>query len=146
MSKKIIYNWQEEVGLATCILFYKNQPFSGQAHCHPDDKDMCSELTGCHLAEQRATKKVFQHIKENELKPQLQALKQLYYSMNHSKHFDPKSYEAKMLFHQINNLEKDLGAVREAIIDLDREVKQYIEDKDKLHARMRRAKQVNQTG
>lgn len=145
MSRKVKYNWQEEIGLASCVLFYKNLSFCGQAHCHPDDKDMCSELTGCYLAEQRATKKVLQYIKENELKPQLQALKQLYYSMNHSKHFNPKSYEAKMLFHQINGLEKDLCAVREAISDLDREVKQYIEDKDKLHTRIRRAKQVNQT-
>lgn len=138
MSNKIEYSWDN--GFATCIIKYKNISFYGRAFCHPQDDDMCSDLTGCYIAEQRATIKVLRHIRDNELKPQLQSLKQLYYAMNRSKKFNPKSYEAKSLFSHINNLKADIEAIEEEIKVTKRELKQYLDEKDKLYTRLRKVK------
>lgn len=138
MSNKIEYKWDN--GFATCVIKYKNISFFGRAFCHPQDEDMCSRLTGSYIAEQRAMIKVLRHIRNNELKPQLQSLNQLYYAMNRSKKFNPKSYEARSLFSHINNLKKDIEAIEEEINMTNRELKQYIDEKDKLYTRLRKVK------
>ena len=96
------YTWDEEQGIASCTLHYNNQEFIGMAICHPDDRDMQSKLTGQNIAEFRALIQAWRYKRDCELRPQLKALNQLYYSMNRSKYFDPTSYEAKMLYRQIN--------------------------------------------
>ena len=103
--------FNEEEGLTTAIIDYKGFSFTGRACCNPEDR--FSEYIGGTLAEIRATQKYLQFIRDNEIKPQLQALKQLYYSMNKSKKYNPKSYEAIMLQRQIRQREDDLEAVKE---------------------------------
>ena len=105
MNKQPEYFWNEEHGIASASIYYKNYTFTGKAYCHPEDRDMMSKLTGQTIAEMRATIKYLKFVRDCELQPQLKALKQLYYSMNYSKHFDPKSYEAKMLYKQMNILQ-----------------------------------------
>ena len=111
--------------------------FSGIARCHPDDKDMQSKLTGKTIAEFRATIKYLKFIKDFEITPQLKSLNQLYYSMNHSKYFDPKSYEAKMLYRQIKILKEDLEAIQEEIQYQKDNLKAYLETKEADHAKIR---------
>lgn len=137
MNKQPEYTWSERYGTATCTLFYKNYEFTGVANCHPDDKDMMSKLTGQTIAEYRATLKYLRFIRDCELQPQLKSLKQLYYSMNHSKYFNPKSYEVKMLYRQINQLTEDLKE-NKYLIDLTKsELKAYLTTKERDHKQLR---------
>lgn len=142
MNKPADYLWDAERGMATCIVYYKNLEFKGTAFCHPEDKDMKSKLTGQTIAEWRAMRQYFRHIRDNELKPQLQSLKQLYYAMNRSKRFDPKSYQSKMLFRHIQNIEFDLDTVNKNIAALSQNLKDYIDDKDKIYQTLRKIKQA----
>lgn len=137
MNKQLQYLWNEDTGTAFSTIFYKNYTFTGEAHCHPDDKDMMSKLTGQTIAEYRATLKYLRFIRDCELQPQLKSLKQLYYSMNHSKYFDPKSYEAKMLYRQINHLTEDLKE-NKYLIDLTKsQLEAYLVTKERDHKQLR---------
>lgn len=137
MNKQPQYSWNENTGTAFATIFYKNYTFTGEARCHPDDKDMMSKLTGQTIAEYRATLKYLKFVRDCELQPQLQSLKQLYYSMNHSKYFNPKSYEAKMLYRQINHLTEDLKEIK-YLIDLTKKaLATYINIKERDHTQLR---------
>lgn len=137
MNKQPQYFWSEDTGTAFATIFYKNYTFTGEACCHPDDKDMMSKLTGQTIAEYRATIKYLRFIRDCELQPQLKALKQLYYSMNHSKHFNPKSYEAKMLYRQINILKDDLKENKYLIDFTKKELEAYLITKERNHQQLR---------
>lgn len=134
------YSWLEEEGIAFCDIEYKGLTFCGTARCHPEDKDMQSTLTGKTIAEFRATIQYLRFIRDFELRPQLKSLKQLYYSMNYSKYFDPHSYEAKMLYRQINLIQDDIKAIKEEIERIKQELKSYIERKEVDHAKIRALK------
>lgn len=137
MNKEPIYEWHNDEGLAVCVLQYKTMTITGLAQCHPDDEDMKSRLTGETIAELRAVIKLWQFIRDFEITPQLKSLKQLYYSMNHSKYFDPRSYEAKMLYRQIKILEEDLKEVKEEIRRTREELRVYLNTKERDHATLR---------
>ena len=106
-----------------------------------------SEHTGQFIAEMRASIKVLTHIRDNELRPQLKALYQLYYSMKHSKQFNSKSYESIMLYKHIHSLENDLDTTRKKLAELKQGLKDYIDGKEKLYQRIRkkRAVKIEQT-
>lgn len=137
MIKQPNYEWHEN-GIACCTLFYNNLQFKGVAYCHPDDEDMMSKLTGQIIAEYRATIQYLRHIRDNEIQPQLKALWQLYYSMKHSKQFTPRGYEARMLYKQIQKLQNDLNAVKEEIAITQKNLKEYIDDKEKNYQAIRK--------
>lgn len=142
MKRQPYFEWSEEFGSAACILEdNKGNTFIGSAHCHEDDFDMKSEKTGCEIAFRRAKIEFFKHIRDNEIKPALAALKQLYYSMNHSKKFNPKSYENKMLQRQIRAKEFDLDTVQNMIADEMQSLKEYLESKDKFYQAIRKNRQ-----
>lgn len=137
MNKQPQYLWDEYTGTAFATIFYKDYIFMGKAQCHPDDKDMMSKLTGQIIAEHRATLRYLRFIRDCELQPQLKSLKQLYYSMNHSKYFNPKSYEAKMLYRQINHLTEDLKE-NKYLIDLTKsQLETYLITKEQDHKQLR---------
>ena len=109
--------------------------FTGIAVCHEDDMDMNSTRTGQHIAYTRAYLKYLKYVSRCEVKPALNALKQLYYSMNKSKFFKEDSYETKMLKAQIAYKEEELAFVREEINMTQTDLKSYIlvkEEKYKL--------------
>ena len=137
-----IYNWDKENGIASCsfsgTLRGHKKMYTGWAHVHPEDEDMSSELVGTTLAEWRAHIEMLQDYKDNEIEPALAALKQLYYSMNRSKHFNPKSYEAKMLFRQIRLKEEDLAFCKNAIQKTKRFIKEYIDQKEQNYQLIRK--------
>lgn len=142
MNKPAEYLWDEERGIATCILYYKNLEFKGVAFCHPEDKDMQSKLTGQTIAEWRAMRKYFRHMRDNELKPQLKALKQLYYAMNRSKQFNPKSYESKMLYSHIQNIKFDLNTINNNLAQLSQNLREYLKDKEDIYQSLRKMRQA----
>ena len=118
MKNCISTSWSKETGIALFTIQYKNENFTGTATCCEEDKEFKSEMFGEALAENRAIRKQFAFIRDNETIPELKALNQLYYSMKHSSQFNPKSYEAKMLFRQIKQREEDLKIIKFLIQDL----------------------------
>ena len=114
MKDSIIYGWDKNSGIASCIINNGDKFYTGTARCHPDDNDMLSEKTGCEIALSRARINLLREYR-NEIKTKLSALNQLYYSMNTSKKFNEKSYEYKMLKRQINMYLFDLEVVKEDI-------------------------------
>lgn len=135
MSFKTDYKYNK--GSAVYTIRYNNIIFTGHATCHPEDMDFESARVGLTIAESRANIAVLRHIREYELKPQLKILNHLYANMKTSKHYDPKSYEAKMLRSQIRALEKEFATLNSEIADEQKFIKDYISGKDKLYKRLR---------
>ena len=96
MKNEPIFSWDENTGLASCILSDGKNVYTGIAQCHPEDMDMMSEKTGCEIAFKRAKIEALRAYRD-ELKIQYKTLKQLYHSMNMSYRFNENSYVNKML-------------------------------------------------
>lgn len=144
MKQEPIFNWDPEEGVASCIIKYKNQTFCGVAMCHEEDKDMMSEKTGMEIAYRRATIDYLKYVRDMELKPALKALKQLYYTMKHSTHFNPKSYENSKLQRHIRMYEFDLETINELIVNERKNLKDYIDKKDEFYKKTRISRQIRQ--
>lgn len=144
MKQKPIFNWDPEEGVASCIIKYKNQTFCGVAMCHEEDKDMMSEKTGMEIAYRRVTIDYLKYVRDMELKPALKALKQLYYTMKHSTHFNPKSYENSKLQRHIRMYEFDLETINELIVNERKNLKDYIDKKDEFYKKTRISRQIRQ--
>ena len=144
MKQEPIFNWDPEEGVASCIIKYKNQTFCGVATCHKEDRDMMSEKTGMEIAYRRAAIDYFKYVRDMELKPALKALKQLYYTMKHSTHFNPKSYENSKLQRHIRMYEFDLETINELIADERKSLKDYIDKKDEFYKKTRIGRQIKQ--
>ena len=142
------FGWDPQNGFATCILSDGKNTFVGQAECAEEDMDMISEKTGCTIALMRAEIEYYIHVRDNEILPALKALKQLYYSMNRSKHFNEFSYENKMLRRQIHQKETDLAVIKQMLNDEKQELKTMIEEKDYFYKRVRanRSAQADSVG
>lgn len=144
MKQEPIFNWDPEEGVASCIIKYKNQTFCGVAMCHEEDKDMMSEKTGMEIAYRRATIDCLKYVRDMELKPAIKALKQLYYTMKHSTHFNPKSYENSKLQRHIRMYEFDLETINELIVNERKNLKDYIDKKDEFYKKTRISRQIRQ--
>ena len=144
MKQRPIFNWDPEEGVASCIIKYKNQTFCGVAMCHEEDKDMMSEKTGMEIAYRRATIDCLKYVRDMELKPAIKALKQLYYTMKHSTHFNPKSYENSKLQRHLRMYEFDLETINELIVDERKNLKDYIDKKDEFYKKTRIGRQIKQ--
>ena len=143
---KTDFDYSEEMGFTICRLEDKEGGiFVGTAECHPKDKDMQSRLYGEIISEWRAWIDYYRCLRDNNLRPQLKALKQLYYSINQSKRFNPKSYENIMLQRQIRLTENDLATVKNEIAMLKKNIKDYILKKDLDHAKIRTYKSKPKT-
>lgn len=128
--------WDDLNKVALCVIYDGQNTYYGQARCHEKDMDMCSEKTGCEIAFRRARIKYLQYYRDT-LKTQIKALNQLYYSMKHSKKFNPKSYENKMLQRQIRLTNLDLDTVKEMLTTEQQELKAYLDKKDIFYNRIR---------
>ena len=124
-------------GNSMCVIKYKGLTFTGTAVCHEDDRDFMSERVGMSIAECRANIELLRFIRDHEIKPQLKILNHLLSNMRNSKHYNPISYEAKMLRSQIRVIEKELAATNNSIADEQKFLKDYIDGKDKLFKRLR---------
>lgn len=136
------FKYCTESGISECKIQNNYGTFIGTANCHPDDFDMNSEKVGCEIAYRRAIINFLKYEKNSIIKPSLKALKQLYYSMKHSKHFNPTSYENKMLQRQIQNWEYDLNTVNNMIATEQKFLKDYIEFKENLYQKLRKQRKI----
>lgn len=139
MIKSVRSEYDEESRITYCyITDEKGRMYIGIAMCHEDDIDMLSWRTGDEIAYRRARMDYLRGQRDTELKPRLAALKQLYYSMKHSSNFNPKSYENYMLQRQIRLLEFDLTTIKEELANSQKNLKDYINGKDKIYKRIRK--------
>lgn len=131
MKFEPIFEWDEDTGTAFCM-FKDNvtgKEYTGMAVCHPDDRDMCSKKTGQEIALMRAAIEVYRGLRDQYIIEE-KALKQLYYSINKSKKFNPDSYETKMLWRQINHKSEGIEYAREMIKEHQKELKLYLDSKN----------------
>lgn len=137
MKFKPYFEYDKETCSSLCILNDGHNTFVGTATCHEDDKDMASEKTGYIIACKRAQIKYYQHLINNEIKPALKALNQVYHNMINSKRFNEKSYENKMLQRQIRFYKNDLEAIKETLRIEREELRKFINDKDIFYKKIR---------
>lgn len=137
MKQQPKFYWDNTTKTATCILADGNNIFTGIASAHPDDMDMANEKTGYQIALWRAEIKYYTHIRDNELKPALKALKKVLDEMKYSKRFNPKSYENRALLRNFYQVESDLDTIRYLLANTKKKLKQYISEKDKFYQRIR---------
>ena len=136
MKNKPIFNWDKDIGMASCILQNGNKTFVGIAQCHPDDMDMMSEKTGCEIAFTRARIKIFQ-ARRDEIKTRLSALNDFYHMINHSKYYVETAYENKMLKKYMDSLQADLELTKQLIEDERKHLTEYIDLKENFYKRIR---------
>lgn len=146
MSRKPVFSWDEESGVAMCTLFDGNRTYTGIAVCAPEDFDMKNEHTGCQIAEWRAELEYLIHIRDNELKPEIKILKQLYNSMKQSTHFDEYSYENLSLQRLLRKKEFDLVVIKDMIADQKQMLKDYLEEKGKFYKKIRANREADRVG
>lgn len=135
--KDIEFIFDEENGTTVCKMTYDNKEFITTAICAPEDMDMMSKKTGEEIAFHRACVEVMKYEKLR-LKHEYDGLRSLYYSMKHSKKFNPKSYEAMMTRHQMNIRENDINQLKVDIKTTKQYITNYINQKDKFYTQMRK--------
>lgn len=135
--KTRLMDFNKETGTATCIYGYKGHLLVGEAQCHEDDMDMCSELVGMKLAETRAYLK-FLKVRRDELTIRKDTLEGVFRNMMTSKDFIPYSSYAKKIQQSICETRCELHEVREAIANIPPYLKQDIEERDVLYKKLRK--------
>ena len=133
------YEWNQETGIAKCIIYDKNLTFTGIATCHPDDMDFASERTGCYIAETRAGLARLRHMRDNILRPQIKSLMDFYHDLKDRKHFDPTHPMVGILFQHINQLNHELAELSQDIRLEQIYLKEYIANKDIMYKKIRKA-------
>lgn len=137
MYKEPYFEWVEELGQATCIITDTyGHIYIGVATCHPDDKDMMSRRTGEEIAFRRARMESLKAMRD-AIKTEIGTLKQLYYSMNQSSHFNENSYENKMLQRRIHMKTFDLDTIKEMLTTEYESLTELIKEKDKFYKQVR---------
>ena len=138
-----IFNYNEHRGTTTCTISDGQNTFIGTAKCHPDDRDCMSEYTGCEIAERRCKIKILQHIKNNQIIPQIQAYEHLISTMLNSKQLNPQSYEFKRIKAEYDNLLVQYSNIKEKIKYSKNELKEYLINKEKVNKfiRLKKAKE-----
>lgn len=134
------FEWYEEDRQAICTLYTEYGEFKGIASCHPDDMDMMSEKVGCEIACSRALIESLIYERDCVIKPSIRALHQLLYSMKHSKKFNSKSYENKMLWSQLQNWKLDLDTINKMINMERQKLNHYIKTKEEFYQKIRQSR------
>lgn len=136
--KETNYLYDPDSGIAQVILTdCHGRLYSGIAICAEQDNDMKAEYTGYTIAEKRAWISFYKGWLRNEIKPQLRALRQLYFSMNRSKSYNDGHYEAYMLRRMIFRLEQQWTDLEGDISRMQLDLRDYIDNKDKLYKAIR---------
>ncbi len=132
-----IFNYNEHRGTTICTISDGQNTFIGTAKCHPDDWDYMSEYTGCEIAERRCKIKILQHIKNNQIIPQIQAYEHLISTMLNSKQLNPQSYEFKRIKAEYDNLLKQYIAIKNKIKYSQSKLREYITNKESVNKFLR---------
>lgn len=101
-----------------------------------------SEYTGCEIAERRCKIKILQHIKNNQIIPQIQAYEHLISTMLNSKQLNPQSYEFKRIKAEYDNLLNQYTAIKNKIKYSQSKLREYITNKESVNKFIRLKKAV----
>ena len=123
-----------------CYITYNGMTFYGEAKCHPDDYDMCSDRTGYFIAEARANIAKLRYCRDHEIMPMVKQYRHFYDCVSHSTHFNTDSYEAQAIRREWNRWEKQLLAIKEDIKHEKEYLNLYMTEKEKLYNRIRKGK------
>ena len=134
--------YDEATGTSSIILEINGEVYYGTAQAHPDDMDLANSKTGLEIALHRAEIDALS-ARIKQLKIELGALNQLYYSINQSKRFNAKSYENIMLQRQIRMKQEDIQTVKEVRKQLKADLSDYITRKDIFYKQVRRGREAN---
>ena len=96
-----------------------------------------SEYTGCEIAERRCKIKILQHIKNNQIIPQIQAYEHLISTMLNSKQLNPQSYEFKRIKAEYDNLLNQYTAIKNKIKYSQSKLREYITNKESVNKFLR---------
>lgn len=96
-----------------------------------------SEYTGCEIAERRCKIKILQHIKNNQIVPQIQAYEHLISTMLNSKQLNPQSYEFKRIKAEYDNLLNQYTAIKNKIKYSQSKLREYIFNKESVNKFLR---------
>ena len=96
-----------------------------------------SEYTGCEIAERRCKIKILQHIKNNQIIPQIQAYEHLISTMLNSKQLNPQSYEFKRIKAEYDNLLNQYTAIKNKIKYSQSKLREYIFNKESVNKFLR---------
>lgn len=105
----------------------------GVAKCAEEDLEFMNDRTGENIALMRAEIKYYRYIRDNELIPAYNALKELHYSFNGNKNYNKDSLEARRIRKHMYMYEADIETVRELIRLAQTDLKMYIMTKDGLY-------------
>lgn len=132
------YDYNPDNNCAVCVITGEGgTKYYGRAYCHPDDKEFASEKTGLTIAELRAQIDFLTDYK-NKLTIEYKALKQLYYSINLSKQFNEKSYEAKALKRHMKMKEYDIVIASTTLKETKEALKNFISAKEGFYKKIRK--------
>ena len=145
MSKTYTYNHCPVNGVTVATIEDKknNIVVIGKAFCHPKDRDYCSELTGTHIAHQRAEIK-YCHVRIVQLKKEKRPFENFYKNLAQSKHFNKHSYEARQLRKKIYQFDDEIEFYKEYAKKLEEDVETYINKKQFLYTKLRKNGQKKQ--
>ena len=135
--KTKLADFNKETGETTYIYTYKQHTFVGEAQCHEDDMDMCSELVGMKLAETRAFYQYLK-VKRSELEIRLQTLEGMVQNMLTSKSFDITSKYGRKLQWAICETRLELQDCREGIKNIPKYIQDDIAARDALYVKLRK--------
>ena len=135
--KTKLADFNKETGESTYIYTYKQYTFVGEAQCHEDDMDMCSELVGMKLAETRAFYQYLK-VKRSELEIRLQTLEGMVQNMLTSKSFDITSKYGRKLQWAICETRIELQDCREGIKSIPKYLQNDIAARDALYVKLRK--------
>lgn len=129
--EKYDINFDKQTGIAKATINYNGVEFITHAFCHPDDMDVVSEFVGCEIATRRANIKVLQHIKNQEIKPEIRALKHLKSLQEaHGETIFEKSY--LITLRELLRLENELNTIKEMIATEKQGLKEYINAQEEI--------------
>lgn len=132
MKQEPKFDYDAELGTTICEYEDKyGRWFVGMAVCAPEDEDVKSEFTGYSIAEYKA-KIEYAKARKIDMLMRYEALRDLYFSMKHSSHFNPKSYEGRRIKKHYMRALADLKEARAIYQELQAGLRKYIEAKDKI--------------
>lgn len=137
-KQKNYVDYDAETMIASAIIYTpKGKVFVGTAQCHPDDADFANALTGEEIAFRRASIKMLEDVRDNELKPAIEALNSYLYSINKGQYFDKKNPMVKILYHNINIRQEELSMINDMIKEEKKQLKDYLAAKEQLYEKLR---------
>lgn len=119
-----------------CKRQVRNKIYTGKAICHPHDYDFESTLVGQNYAYSRSL--IAELCDNRDAKAeQLKVLKHVYNIMEQNKNVRLESEECYILRRQIAVTERDLQELRDLIRAMRKDLRNTIEGRDKMYARLR---------